>query len=374
MRVCLDFTPAIQAHTGISRYAAELTRHLPAEYPGVDLSLFYTDSAGRIPIAPFDTLPRRVIRQSAKPWRLRVLLNTLIRRPMDHAIGPTDIFHATDHLLPPLACCKSVFTLYDLTTIKYPQVHLPLNRRFSQLMLPHFLRRADKILAISECTRQDALALYNLPGSKIITIPLGVSIYPAAGPAQNSDQVQARYHLQPQYLLYVGTIEPRKNLPVLFSALQQANLPDLKLVVVGKKGWLYEQTYKQVQDLGLESQVLFTGFVPDEDLIPIYQLANAFVFPSLYEGFGLPVLEAMACGTPVICSNVSSLPEVAGESAILVPPDDVNGWSEAITHITQNPGLRAELREAGLRQAARFSWASTARQTAEVYRELMRNQ
>lgn len=371
MRVCLDFTPAIQAHTGISRYAAELARHLPAECPGVALSLFYAGAAGQIPPAPFDALPRRVVRQTAKPWRLRVLLNSLANRPMDALIGPADLFHAADHLLPPLAGCKSVFTLYDLTTVKFPQTHSALNRWFSQLMLPRFLRRADKILAISECTRRDALDLYHLPAAKIITIPLGVSIYPAAGPAQNSDQVQARYHLPPQYLLYVGTIEPRKNLPVLFSALQQANLPDLKLVVVGKKGWLYEQTFRQLQELGLGSRVLFTGFVPDEELLPIYQKASAFVFPSLYEGFGLPVLEAMACGAPVICSNASSLPEVAGEAAILVPPADVRGWSQAIAHITQNEGLRAQLREAGLRQAARFSWASTARQTGSVYRELL---
>jgi len=369
MRVRLDFTPAIQADTGISRYARELTRHLMAHHRDLDLSLFYVDSANRPP-SPFDTLSRQVIHSSAKPWRLRVLLNSFLHRPMNHIIGETDLFHATYHLLPPLKNIKSVFTLYDLTTVKYPEVHLPLNRWFSRLMLPRFLRQADKILAISECTRQDALNLYNLPSSKIVTIPLGISLNPQIISAELTHQIRLKYNLPTQYLLYVGTIEPRKNLSLLFSALKEANLPQVKLVVVGKKGWLYDQTFKQLQELGLESQVIFTGFVPDKELMPIYKLADAFVFPSLYEGFGLSILEAMACGTAVICSNNSSLPEVAGDAAMLVPPNDIRGWVQAITQVTQNESLRAQLREQGLRQVTHFSWATTAQQTYQVYQEI----
>jgi glycosyltransferase involved in cell wall biosynthesis len=250
-------------------------------------------------------------------------------------------------------------------------VHTRLNQWFLNLMMPRFVRAADVLVAISECTKRDAITCYQIKPQKIHVIYGGISAH--FKPMENLEKlntVRRTYDLPNSFLLYVGVIEPRKNLPVLFDAFKLANLPDVKLVITGKKGWLYDETFARVQKLGLEKSVLFTGFVPDDDLPALYSLAEAFVFPSLYEGLGLPVLEAMACGAPTMCSDSSSLPEVAGEAAVLVAPTDVRGWAAAMTSLTQNAALRAGLRERGLAQAARFTWEAAARQAREVYREL----
>jgi glycosyltransferase involved in cell wall biosynthesis len=170
-------------------------------------------------------------------------------------------------------------------------------------------------------------------------------------------------------VLYVGTLEPRKNLPTLLQAFHQAALDGVQLVIAGKRGWLYGDTLAQIQNLGLTPKVRELGFVPEGDLPGLYTLAEVFAFPSLYEGFGLPVLEALACGTPVIASNTSSLPEVAGSAALLVPPDDVRGWVNALIQVMQNPALRADLQKRGPSQAALFTWETAAQQMRMLYRE-----
>jgi glycosyltransferase involved in cell wall biosynthesis len=194
--------------------------------------------------------------------------------------------------------------------------------------------------------------------------------------------VRQKYDLPERFILYVGTIEPRKNLTALleaYAALMERlsvcdlrpALSDVRLVIVGKKGWLYEGFFRRLHELGLEDRVLFTGYVPDEDLPAIYSAADLFVFPSLYEGFGLPVLEAMACGTPVIASNASSLPEVAGEAGIMIAPHDVRGLAEAMERLLMDKQLRAELRARGLERAKQFTWERAAAMTLEVYQDAL---
>jgi glycosyltransferase involved in cell wall biosynthesis len=252
-----------------------------------------------------------------------------------------------------------------------------MNRTYMRMMMPTFLRAADAVICISQSTLSDARARYPMIGSKGHVIYPGVSarFRPPqdrarldASPAARA--LRARLGLPERFLLYVGTIEPRKNLAILFEALKQADLPDTKLVIAGKMGWLFRETVARVHDLGLEETVIFAGFVPDDDLPMLYSLAEAFVFPSLYEGFGLPVVEAMACGTPVLCTNVSSLPEVAGDAALMSAPGDVGAWAKALRRITEDPELRADLSRRGPRQAARFTWRDTAEQTRAVYQDL----
>jgi glycosyltransferase involved in cell wall biosynthesis len=180
--------------------------------------------------------------------------------------------------------------------------------------------------------------------------------------------------LPEQFILSLGTIEPRKNLASLLEAYRvlRNQGSDLGLVIVGKKGWLYEGFFHRLRELGLENEVLFTGFVPDEDLPAICSAAELFVFPSLYEGFGLPVLEAMACGAPVITSNVSSLPEVAGNAALLVDPASVRELTEAMAAVLQDEELRTSLQSKGPKQAARFSWEKAARETLAVYQSVLK--
>ena len=373
MHLTLDYTPAIQQHAGIGRYTDQLTRALLPLDTGNDVRLFYIDPLGRVPAAPLDRLPRRMLRQANKPWRLRVLLSSFLHQPLDQLIDPAaDIFHATDHLLPPLRHARSVFTLYDLTFLKFPEVHLPLNRWYSRLMVPRGLRAATAVIAISDCTKRDAVTIYRLPADRIRVIPLGVEarfqpIDPAA-----AIKVRDRYHLPARFILAVGTIEPRKNLVTLLEAYRGLidRMPDLKLAIVGKRGWRAEAFFNRLRELGLEDRVIFPGFVPDDDLPAVYASAAVLAFPSIYEGFGLPVLEALACGTPVVCSNTSSLPEITAEAAILLAPDDVRGWSQALQRVVMDESLRLDLRRRGLQRAARFTWDATARQTQAVYEEI----
>ena len=372
MRVTIDYTPAIQQHAGIGRYADELTRALVALDTGDTWQLFYVDPKQRLLAPSLDTLPRTTRHQSNKSWRLRVLLSTYLRRGQDHMIGATEIFHGTDHLLPRLSHTRSVFTLHDLTALIFPATHTQLNRRFLQLMLPHFLRDADLVIADSASTQRDALRLYRLQPERVRVVHLGVDPrFQPAEPAVQA-QVRARYRLPDRFILAVGTLEPRKNLITLLEAYQalRAPCPDVQLVIAGGRGWHSDLFFNRLRALGLEDCVQLVGRVPDEDLPALYSLAEVFAFPSIYEGFGLPVLEAMACGTPVLSSNVSSLPEVAGKAAIQLAPTEVREWTHALERISHDAGLRASLRERGLKQATRFTWEATARQTYAIYQEV----
>jgi glycosyltransferase involved in cell wall biosynthesis len=371
--ITIDYTPAIQQHAGIGRYTDALTRALVALGTEDSLRLFYTDPLGRAPAAPLDRLPRRMLHQANKEWRLRVLLASFLRRPMYQVVDPdTDVFHATDNVLPPLRNTRSVFTVYDLTFLKFPELHLPLNRWYSRIMVPRSLRAANAIVAISECTKRDAVTAYHIPADRIRVIHLGVDARFMPVDPVLATEIRSRYRLPARYILAVGTIEPRKNLTTLLHAYVELReqVPDLELVIAGKRGWRADAFFDRLRELGLADRVTFPGFVPDDDLPTVYSSATVLAFPSIYEGFGLPVLEAMACGTPVVCSNTSSLPEIAAESAILVSPNDARGWVQALHRVVADESLRLDLRRRGLRRAARFTWASTARKTHAVYEEV----
>jgi glycosyltransferase involved in cell wall biosynthesis len=276
--------------------------------------------------------------------------------------------------LPPLRRVKSVFTFHDAIYALFPKYHLPMNRIYLGLMMPRFLRRANAIITISECSRRDAVRLYGIAADRFHVIYEGVDPrFQPVGQPERLQEVRRRYGLPAEYLLAVGTIEPRKNLSVLLDAFlavrARSGRQGLRLVIVGKKGWLFQEFFRRLAELGLDDgkQVVFPGYVANEDLPAVYGGAACFVFPSIYEGFGLPVLEAMASGAPVVCSNTSSLPEVAGDAALMVQPDDAGGFAGAVERILADDDLRGELRARGLRRAAEFTWERTARQTMDVY-------
>lgn len=376
MKVALDFTPAIQRHAGIGRYAEELARALVARDSGDEIRLFYTDPQRRLPAPPLDTLPRKTLPCSNKPWRMRVLLSSYARVPMDSLFGDVDVFHATDHLLPHLRRTRSVFTLYDLSFLTYPETHLSLNRWFLRLMIPLFLSRAGAVISISRHTKADALSYYGLADSKIRVIPLGVDarFHPVADP-QALAAVRARYRLPERFILSVGTIEPRKNLLTLLRAYERLRgTTDLthRLVLVGRLGWKAEQFLTALARSPLRNEVVLVGPVPEEDLPLVYAAADLFVYPSLYEGFGLPPLEAMACGTPVIASSAASLPEVVGDAGILVDPSSSEELAAAMHRVLSDESLRRALAKKGFERAKLFSWAETARRSRELYEEVCR--
>jgi len=239
--------------------------------------------------------------------------------------------------------------------------------------MPLYCRRASHIIAVSEAARRDLMAAYGVPSEKITVI------YEAADPrfcrqsAVTVASALARYDLPARYLLFVGTIEPRKNLGRLLAAFERIYREGLSdaLVIVGKRGWLYDDFFAALEHSPVREHVIFPGFVPDADLPAVYTGAQALVLPSLCEGFGLPVLEAMACRTPVICSNTSSLPEVAGDAALLVDPTHVDEIAGAITRVLTDSALHAQMRVRGEEQAARFSWERTAEETLAVYQQLV---
>lgn len=371
-RVCLDLSPAVHQHAGLGRYAQELLLALATADRQNEYVVFYNNPAAARVEPSLERFPKITTPLSYKPWRLSALLAHFTRIPQDPLLPGVDLFHATDHLLPYFRRIKSVFTLHDLIFLFHPETHKSLNRWFLTLMMPRFLRAADAVIAVSECTKRDAIRFYRIPEEKITVIYEGVN--PRFRPAspETIAAVRARYGLPERFILYVGTIEPRKNLTTLLEAFHHLLATyDLRLVIVGKKGWLYERFFRRLRELGLENRVLFTGYVPDEDLPAIYSAADLFVFPSLYEGFGLPVLEAMACGTPVICSNTSSLPEVAGDAALLVDPTDARALTGAMEQVLTNERLWATLRAKGMERARGFTWEKAAYRTWEVYQQVI---
>jgi glycosyltransferase involved in cell wall biosynthesis len=377
MRVTVDVSPAVHHHAGLGRYAHELLAALAAFDPADEFTVFfYSTREGQLPEPPLHQLPFKRVRMPAKPWRLSVLLAYLAGASMDRWLPAGDVFHATDHLLPPLRSAKSVFTIHDLIFRFYPEYHLRLNRWFLSLMMPRFVQRADAVIAVSESTRRDVLRLMSVPQERITVIYEGVN--PAFHPRYDASQtasLRAKYHLPQRFVLYLGTIEPRKNLVTLLEAyrgLVERDPTTPALVIAGRKGWLYQSVFDRVRDLGLEERVQFTGYVKDGEAPTLLSAAELFVFPSLYEGFGLPPLEAMACGTPLICSNASSLPEVVGEGGIMFDPHDVRELSGAMNRVLCDERLRNELRARGVEQASRFSWERAAAETLSVYQTVFR--
>jgi glycosyltransferase involved in cell wall biosynthesis len=374
MRVRVDVSPAVQERAGVGRYAEEVTLALTRICDEHDIGVFYTDNKGRTPVGPLGTLSSDHVSWSNFQWRMQGLLSQISHQGMDAAVGRPDLFHATDHLLPYLTDAASVFTLHDLSYLACPEVHTRNNRWFLQLAVPRFLQAADEIICISEFTKREAQRIYGLEESRITVIPQGVDS--GFRPIEDRDQLAAvrkTYGLPEHFLLYVGTIEPRKNLMTLaeaYAALRREGRTE-KLVIVGRQGWLHSPFYRRLRELGIEEEVIFTGYVSKEGLPTLFCLADAFVFPSLYEGFGLPPLEAMACGTAVVCSNSSSLPEVCGDAALLIEPRNVVQLKEALTRVLDDQTLRRELRERGLRQVQRFSWENTARATCLVYKRAL---
>jgi len=366
--IYLDLSAAVHHRAGLGRYAESLARALVATHPN-RYGLFYNREQGIEPLAGLEHLPTRTIALGYKPWRMLVWLGQLARTDLDRWFPNAELFHATEHLLLPLRTIPTVLTVHDLIFRHLPAHHKPLNRWYLNLTLPLYCRRANHVIAVSECTRRDLIAAYDLPPENITVIPEAADPRFRPQPPETVAAVRARYGLPERCLLCVGTIEPRKNLTRLLAAFESIHAERLTdgLVIVGKRGWLYGDFFAALEQSPVRDAVIFPGYVPDADLPAVYAGAQALVFPSLYEGFGLPVLEAMACGTPVVASRVSSIPEVGGEAALYFDPADVEGMVETIRRLLRDADLQDRMRTQGLAQAAQFSWKRAATETKAVY-------
>jgi glycosyltransferase involved in cell wall biosynthesis len=285
------------------------------------------------------------------------------------------LFHEPDFVLPPtLPHTPTVLTVHDLSFIRDAGSALPKLRRYLNRVVPRSVARATHVLADSRATQYDLIELFGASPDKITTMYGGVEarFAPVRDPERLA-AVRAKYKIGPQpFVLGLGTIQPRKNYLRLIQAFSnlKPQAPDLKLAIVGGKGWLYDSIFAVVEQLGLEGQVMFPGFADDDDLPALYSAAELLAYPSLYEGFGLPVLEAMACGAPVVTSNTSSLVEVGGDATLLVEPTDVEAIAGAIRRILTDAGLRHRLVARGFEQARRFTWEQAALQLSHVYERI----
>ena len=281
---------------------------------------------------------------------------------------PPDVLFVPSHVLPLVHPPRCVATVHDLGYRHYPQAHTLRSRWYLDWSTRRDARIARRVIADSEATRLDLATFYGIdPAKVVVAYPAGGEGFAPVRDAATLARVRQRYGTGASYFLYVGTLQPRKNLPTLliaFATLLRDGVltDDVRLVMAGKKGWLYDNVLATVRALALEERVVFTGYVPQQDLPTLLSGALAYVLPSWYEGFGLPVLEAMACETPVICSNVSSLPEVAGDAALLFSPDDATALAGAMERVYREPALRNELAARGREQARCFSWERCAQQ------------
>lgn len=371
-----DIGPAVHQGAGLARYAERLALHLAHDLStGIDLQLFYNAHGGHAVPSSLHNLAVDTVAMGQYAWRLSVLSSQVARRPyapiarlLTQQASSSALYHATEHLLPYLRT-PTVLTVHDLIFERYPEHHTRRNTWFLKVGMRLFARAADAIIAVSQHTRRDLIDLYGVAPEKIHVIYEGIDASFRPSDAAEVAAVATRYSPDRPYLLMVGTLEPRKNHAVALQALaglKAAGLPH-RLVIAGGHGWLFEPIRRRVDELGLAADVCFAGYVPAAELPVLYTGAACVLLPSLYEGFGFPVLEAMACAAPVVCSNVSSLPEVAGDAAMLVAPHDPAALANAVALVLTQPALAARLRESGLRQAARFRWERCAAETAALY-------
>lgn len=374
--IALDYSPALHQSAGIGRYAREIAAALLALRPDLDWRYFVMGADHRVlPELPpgVEVRPSRLSeRTHHRLWRrLRLPL------PVETWTGPIDLFHGLDFLLPPLRpATRSVVTIHDLSYERFPAETMPGMLDTLRFWTPRAVARADCVVAVSEWTRQDLIELYRLPPEKVIAIPHGV--HPRFGPAAQPGERRAlrqRYGLPEgvPLLLTVGTTQPRKNHLRLVRAFAQLHT-EAHLVIAGGRGWYYEDVFREVERLGLRERVTFTSFVEEIDLPALYRAATVFAYPALYEGFGLPVLEAMACGVAVLCANSSSLPEVLGpdgEAGLLVDPLDVEAIAAGLARLLADDSLRTRMGQAGQARAAGFTWEAAAQAHLRIYGDLL---
>jgi glycosyltransferase involved in cell wall biosynthesis len=367
VRVAIDAHVVGERESGNETYVVNLLRALTND-PGGNTYQALTPHPDRLrSILPLPS-SATIVRVWPAPSVLRIPFGipAAVRRQQ------SEVLHVT-YVAPPVVSCPTVVSVHDLSYLAYPQSVSPRTRLILTVLVRASVRRAARVIAISAFTKQDLVTRYGIAENKIVVIHL------AAGPAfhvlDDAGSQRLPESVSEPYVLAVGNLEPRKNLARLIEAFAAVAFePDVtaKLVLVGKSKGQEASLARLVEQHGLRERVVFTGFVEEDRLVLLYNRAALFIYPSLYEGFGLPPLEAMACGCPVVASNVTAIPEVLGDAALLVDPTSVSAMAEAMREVLRRDDLARDLRARGLRQAARYSWARVAERTREVYSDAIR--
>lgn len=371
LRIGVDYTAALKQSGGIGRYTrglittlADLDRHnqykllAAADAPTEGLAHFTKYAHISHTIYP---LPER--------WMTMAWHRFYLPVPVEWLAGSVDVFHSPNFILPPVRRAKTLLTVHDLSFIRHPQGAVDKLRRWLEQVVPWSLQRADHVLADSLSTQRDLVDIFKLDPADISVVGAGVEprFQPITDPTER-DSVRRRYNLPEKFILGLGKLEPRKNFTGLIAAFNQSAVNQTHhLVIAGGKGWLYDDIFAAAESSPVADNIHLIGFVADDDLPTLYSLADVFAYPSHYEGFGIPVIEAMACGTPVVCADNSSLPEVAGDAAHQVNATDTGSLAETLHRLAHNETVRQQTIAAGLAQAQRFTWEAAAARLLSVY-------
>jgi glycosyltransferase involved in cell wall biosynthesis len=377
MRIGIDVTSAVTQGGGIGRYTRDLVQALIALDNSNEYRLFSAKQPPTLPVPdPIPSAPH--VKYYPAPvderWLYRLWYRLRVPLPVQIFTGRLDLFHSPDFVLPPVSGrIPTLLTVHDLSFVHSPDTFPDKLVSYLNRVVPWSVKRATHILADSLATKQDLIDVWQVPDEKITVLYCGV--HERFQPVSDVDRVTAvrqKYKLGTlPYLLCVGTVQPRKNYQMLIRAFRPvADQFPHNLIIAGGKGWLYDEMLAEVERQGLNGRVHFIGFVDDADLPALYSGADLFAMPSLYEGFGLPLLEAMACGVPTISSNVSSLPEVVGETAVQLPPKDEHAWTQSIISLLADEAQCSQLVLMGYQRVKEFTWQKAARQLSEIYTSL----
>ena len=378
MKILLDAFPLNAPKSGVGYYTYHLLKALSKIYQNEDEFIYFYGRRFSKNIidrpATVDAATRKTLKALFRdPYRITQPIKELIFKFGAKRINP-DIYHDTNYVLLPYSG-RQVVTVFDMSIKRFPETHPAGRVKFFNEYFDKRIPKADHILSISEFTKNELIEIMGISPDKITVTPLAQPENFYRPSFRQIQKFKKDNQLPDNYFLYLGNIEPRKNLITLIQAFKHFSDSNhnIKLILAGSQTWLSETVIQEIKNLNLENSVFMPGYVNEKDLPLWYASALAFVYPSKYEGFGLPVIEAMATGTPVITSNVSSLPEVAGDAAILIPPDDIDSWASSMSAIANPSKMREKLISSGLARAETFSWEKCARMTHDVYEKVIRH-
>jgi len=375
MRIGIDLSFLCEKKVGVDFYTFNILKHI-AKLDTKNEYILY--SCRRIPeeFVRLSEINRNFVfkpspnRSGFRLFWTRFILPGILKR------DGIDVFHAPCFWGPARCPCPMVITFFDMTSWLLPRLFTLKHRLFYAGVVPSLAGKASHLIAISENSARDMVKIFGIPRERIdVVYGAAEDIFKPVKDRTLVDKIKMKYNISSDYILYVGILEPRKNLPLLiraFNWMVKDKNAKHRLVIAGRKGWGWKDIFRLVRKKGLEDKVVFTDYVEEKDLVPLYNGASVFVYPSLYEGFGLPPLEAMACGAPVVSSDVSSLPEVVGDAGILVNPYEKEELAKSIYEVINNPELKKKMISKGIERAKKFSWQTAARKTLALYEDVVR--
>ncbi len=366
MKLCLDIQAAIGQQAGVGRYTRELLNALAETRGEHTLAAFYFDFKrcgfeGGHPDMVHQAVrwcPGRLVQQA---WKL------FQAPPFDWFSGPADVFHFPNFIRPPLRRGRSVVTIHDTAFLRYPETLERKNLRYLRRYIGQTVCKADALITVSRFTAREVEELLGVPSDRIFPVHSGLSLSVRTPGGQTLTNLRARYRLDRPFIMTAGTIEPRKNLEFLVEVFENLPYFDGNLVIAGQNGWKCEPILRRIENSPARDRIRLTGYVDDVELASFYAMADVFVLPSLYEGFGFPPLEAMSRDTPVVAAATGALPEILGDAAVLVQDFDVDVWTEKLEDVLNDTELQSQLTWKGAQQVARYTWSQTARETWNVY-------